>query len=96
MRYASKKASSSTRNAPINTRPKHRGWRVQDGHYVKESTILATQLKPRFHPGLYASIILILFVYNNHFQSACSNVFIELYINLFHRLVWVKMVHYML
>ncbi|KAG6802045.1 39S ribosomal protein L27, mitochondrial isoform X1 [Apis mellifera caucasica] len=53
VRYASKKSSTSTRNAPIRTIPKHRGWRVQDGHYVKESTILATQLKPRFHPGLY-------------------------------------------
>lgn len=95
MRYASKKASSSTRNAPIRTKPKHRGWRVQDGHYVKESTILATQLKPRFHPGLYVSIIVILFVCNDHFVT-CSNIFIEIYINLFHRLVLVKMVHYML
>ncbi|XP_076302816.1 mitochondrial ribosomal protein L27 [Lasioglossum baleicum] len=53
VRHASKKASGSTRNSPGNRRPKHRGWRVQDGHYVQESTILATQLKLRFHPGLY-------------------------------------------
>ncbi|KAK9301563.1 hypothetical protein QLX08_006117 [Tetragonisca angustula] len=53
VRYASKKASSSTRNKPCNVRPKHRGWRVQDGAFVGESTILATQLTARFHPGLY-------------------------------------------
>ncbi|CAL7934026.1 unnamed protein product [Xylocopa violacea] len=53
VRYASKKSMGSTRNSPITRRPKHRGWRVQDGHYVQERTILATQLRPRFHPGLY-------------------------------------------
>ncbi|CAK9820720.1 39S ribosomal protein L27, mitochondrial [Anthophora plagiata] len=53
VRYASKKSSGSTRNKPINLKPKHRGWKVQDGHNVLESQILATQLRPRFHPGLY-------------------------------------------
>ena len=56
VRYASKKASSSTRNSHGNRRPKHRGWRVQDGHTVLKSTILATQLRPRFHPGLYVGM----------------------------------------
>ncbi|XP_031846039.1 mitochondrial ribosomal protein L27 isoform X2 [Nomia melanderi] len=56
MRYASKKASGSTRNKPCHTRPKHRGWRVQDGWYVQKGCILATQLKPRFHPGLYVGL----------------------------------------
>lgn len=60
VRYASKKSSTSTRNKPDHRRPKHRGWRVQDGHYVKEGTILAVQLKPRFHPGLYVSLIVFL------------------------------------
>ncbi|XP_047354614.1 50S ribosomal protein L27 [Vespa velutina] len=52
IRYASKKSSTSTRNKPIKTRPKHRGIRVNDGGFVQAGTILATQLKPRFHPGL--------------------------------------------
>ncbi|XP_011264121.1 39S ribosomal protein L27, mitochondrial [Camponotus floridanus] len=52
VRYASKKASSSTSNKPGHARPKHRGWRVQDGTYVQAGTILATQLTTRFHPGL--------------------------------------------
>lgn len=52
IRYASKKSGGSSRNKPIYTRPKHRGWRVQDGHFVQAGTILATQLTPRFHPGL--------------------------------------------
>ncbi|KMQ96600.1 39s ribosomal protein mitochondrial-like protein [Lasius niger] len=52
VRYASKKAGTSTSNRPGHPRPKHRGWRVQDGHYVHAGTILATQLKTRFHPGL--------------------------------------------
>lgn len=50
------KAKGSTRNAPRNTRPKHRGWKVQDGHYVSERKILATQLNLRFHPGLNVCI----------------------------------------
>lgn len=52
VRYASKKAGGSTSNKPGHARPKHRGWRVQDGHYVTAGKILATQLRPRFHPGL--------------------------------------------
>lgn len=56
IRLASKKASGCTRNKPDNLRPKHRGWRVQDGTFVKKSTILATQLRPRFHPGLYVGM----------------------------------------
>ncbi|XP_029663449.1 uncharacterized protein LOC115235668 [Formica exsecta] len=52
VRYASKKAGSSTSNKPGHARPKHRGWKRPDGSYVQAGTILATQLKPRFHPGL--------------------------------------------
>lgn len=52
IRNASKKTGGSTRNPKEHPRPKHRGWRVQDGHYVAAGTILATQLKTRFHPGL--------------------------------------------
>lgn len=46
------KAKGSTRNAPRNIRPKHRGWKVQDGAHVSTNKILATQLTLRFHPGL--------------------------------------------
>ncbi|KAF7991574.1 hypothetical protein HCN44_008945 [Aphidius gifuensis] len=54
-RHASKKAGSSTKNKGGNMRrPKHRGVRVQDGHYVQAGTILATQMTTRFHPGLHA------------------------------------------
>lgn len=56
VRYAAKKASGSTRNKPGHPRPKHRGWKVQDGHYVQAGHILVTQLKTRFHPGLNVSI----------------------------------------
>ncbi|KAJ6600717.1 39S ribosomal protein L27, mitochondrial [Pseudolycoriella hygida] len=52
VRNASKKTGGSTRNPKEQPRPKHRGWRVQDSHFVSAGTILATQLKPRFHPGL--------------------------------------------
>lgn len=37
-------------------RPKHRGWKRQDGHNVVTGTILATQTKPRFFPGLNVRI----------------------------------------
>ncbi|XP_066599824.1 large ribosomal subunit protein bL27m [Prorops nasuta] len=53
IRHASKKASGSTRNKPIKTKPKHRRLKVQDGHVVTKSTMLATQLTPRYHPGLH-------------------------------------------
>lgn len=51
VRHASKKFSSSSRNKPGHPRPKHRGWRVQDGAFVQAGTILATQRSTRFHPG---------------------------------------------
>ncbi|XP_017116757.1 39S ribosomal protein L27, mitochondrial isoform X2 [Drosophila elegans] len=56
VRNASKKTGGSTRNKKGHARPKHRGWRVQDGHHVSEGTILATQLTTRFHPGLNALV----------------------------------------
>ncbi|KAG8227119.1 hypothetical protein J437_LFUL001663 [Ladona fulva] len=52
VRFASKKTGGSTRYQKIDQRPKHRGWRVQDGHIVTPGTILAAQLHLRFHPGL--------------------------------------------
>lgn len=51
VRNASKKTSGSTRNRPGKARPKHRGWKVQDGTFVQAGTILATQRTTRFHPG---------------------------------------------
>lgn len=55
VRHASKKSSTCTRIKPGHPRPKHRGWKVQDGHQVPAGKILATQLKTRFHPGLNVS-----------------------------------------
>ncbi|XP_019870933.2 50S ribosomal protein L27 [Aethina tumida] len=52
VRHASKKTSGSTRNTSPKTRPKHRGWKVQDGHNVQAGHILVTQRNLRFHPGL--------------------------------------------
>ncbi|PSN36511.1 39S ribosomal protein L27 [Blattella germanica] len=52
VRWASKKAGTSSRNTKGHGRPKHRGWRVQDGHYVQAGTILAVQRTLRFHPGM--------------------------------------------
>ncbi|XP_066250171.1 large ribosomal subunit protein bL27 [Euwallacea similis] len=51
-RNASKKQSGSTRNSHPKVRPKHRGWKVQDGCIVTSGTLLATQRQLRFHPGL--------------------------------------------
>ncbi|KAL0118433.1 hypothetical protein PUN28_009236 [Cardiocondyla obscurior] len=52
VRHASKKASTSTRNKGGDSRPKHRGWKVQDGTEVHAGKLLVTQRKTRFHPGL--------------------------------------------
>ncbi|XP_023016409.1 large ribosomal subunit protein bL27 [Leptinotarsa decemlineata] len=52
VRLASKKAKGSTRNTSPKVRPKHRGWKVQDGHYVHPGHILVLQRHLRFHPGL--------------------------------------------
>lgn len=52
IRGKAKKTAGSSRNNPRSPRPKHRGWKVQDGHYVSVNTLLATQLTLRFHPGL--------------------------------------------
>ncbi|XP_046397150.1 50S ribosomal protein L27 [Ischnura elegans] len=52
VRFASKKTSGSTRYQKTKGKPKHRGWRVQDGATVTAGTILATQNRLRFHPGL--------------------------------------------
>lgn len=55
VRYASKKSGTSTRNKGGHPRPKHRGWKVQDGGYVQAGTTLVTQRTLRFHPGLNVS-----------------------------------------
>ncbi|XP_015833424.2 beta-parvin isoform X2 [Tribolium castaneum] len=52
VRFASKKTGGSTQNTHTKVRPKHRGWKVQDGHRVEAGSILATQRNLRFHPGL--------------------------------------------
>ncbi|XP_072942022.1 large ribosomal subunit protein bL27m [Epargyreus clarus] len=52
VRHASKKTGGSTKNTNGKVRPKHRGWKVQDGHQVQAGSILATQRTTRFHPGL--------------------------------------------
>ncbi|CAG4940339.1 unnamed protein product [Colias eurytheme] len=52
VRHASKKTGGSTKNVNCKVRPKHRGWKVQDGHSVQAGHILATQRFARFHPGL--------------------------------------------
>ncbi|XP_018570536.1 uncharacterized protein LOC108910429 [Anoplophora glabripennis] len=51
-RLASKKAGGSTKNTSTKVRPKHRGWKVQDGHHVEAGYILVLQRNLRFHPGL--------------------------------------------
>lgn len=51
-RNASKKTGGSTQNTNCKVKPKHRGWKVQDGHFVQAGHMLATQRTTRFHPGL--------------------------------------------
>ena len=43
---------SSSRNRWNHGRPKHRGWKVQDGGFVIAGKILVRQRTLRFHPGL--------------------------------------------
>ncbi|XP_012064479.1 PREDICTED: probable 39S ribosomal protein L27, mitochondrial [Atta cephalotes] len=52
VRYASKKSSTSTCNKSGHPRPKHRGWKIQDGGYTYAGRLLVTQRNLRFHPGL--------------------------------------------
>ncbi|KAL0839401.1 hypothetical protein ABMA28_016126 [Loxostege sticticalis] len=52
VRNASKKTGGSTKNTNCKVKPKHRGWKVQDGHFVQQGHMLVTQRTPRFHPGL--------------------------------------------
>lgn len=52
VRNASKKTGGSTRNTGKKVRPKHRGWKKNDGHDVTAGTILVLQRTLRFHPGL--------------------------------------------
>ncbi|CAH1635083.1 unnamed protein product [Spodoptera littoralis] len=52
VRNASKKTGGSTSNTNCKVKPKRRGWKVQDGHFVQAGHMLATQRTTRFHPGL--------------------------------------------
>ncbi|XP_018308684.1 50S ribosomal protein L27 [Mycetomoellerius zeteki] len=52
VRHASKKGGTSTSNRGGHSRPKHRGWKIQDGGYTYAGRALVTQRTPRFHPGL--------------------------------------------
>jgi len=53
IRHASKKSSTSTSNRGGHAKPKHRGWKVQDGTSVQGGRLLVTQRSTiRFHPGL--------------------------------------------
>ncbi|XP_026748181.1 50S ribosomal protein L27 [Galleria mellonella] len=52
VRNASKKTGGSTKNTSCKVKPKRRGWKVQDGHFVEAGHMLATQRTTRFHPGL--------------------------------------------
>lgn len=56
IRYASKKTGGSTQNTSTKVKPKRRGWKVQDGHYVQAGHMLVTQRTTRFHPGLNVSV----------------------------------------
>ncbi|CAD6231762.1 GSCOCG00001573001-RA-CDS [Cotesia congregata] len=53
VRNKTRNTRSTTQNRGGNkTRPYHRGWKCQDGEVVTGGTLLATQLIPRWHPGL--------------------------------------------
>ncbi|XP_013776356.1 39S ribosomal protein L27, mitochondrial-like [Limulus polyphemus] len=56
VRAASKKAGGSARNQRPPQKGKHRGWKKQDGNFVKKGMILVRQLGLRFHPGLNVGI----------------------------------------
>ncbi|KAJ8948737.1 hypothetical protein NQ318_017906 [Aromia moschata] len=47
-----RKPAEVQKNSSPKVRPKHRGWKVQDGHQVQAGYILVTQRNLRFHPGL--------------------------------------------
>ncbi|XP_077287474.1 mitochondrial ribosomal protein L27 [Arctopsyche grandis] len=56
VRFASKKSGTSTKNTNCKVRPKHRGWKVTEGQFVRQGKLLATQYTLRFHPGLNVGI----------------------------------------
>ncbi|KAJ8926602.1 hypothetical protein NQ314_021011 [Rhamnusium bicolor] len=47
-----KKQVEVQKNTSTKVRPKHRGWKVQDGQPVEAGRILVLQRNLRFHPGL--------------------------------------------
>ncbi|XP_050429441.1 39S ribosomal protein L27, mitochondrial [Adelges cooleyi] len=53
VRNASKKSGTSTANVGGRVRPKHRGIRYNEGHWVSAGTMLVLQRNLRFHPGLH-------------------------------------------
>jgi large subunit ribosomal protein L27 len=68
VRNASKKTGGSTKNTNCKVKPKRRGWKVQDGHFVQAGHMLATQRTTRFHPGLNVRTYLLLFKIYSRFQ----------------------------
>ncbi|KAF6210712.1 hypothetical protein GE061_013819 [Apolygus lucorum] len=51
-RFASKKTGGSSKNHAGVVNPKHRGIKYNNGRFVQQGTLLVTQNKLRFHPGL--------------------------------------------
>ncbi|KAL5019202.1 hypothetical protein ScPMuIL_004924 [Solemya velum] len=51
VRFASKKAGSTTRNKRSKTNPKYRGWKRNDGCFVHNGEVLAKQLGLNWYPG---------------------------------------------
>ena len=51
VRWASKKAGSTTRNNRGQARGKSRGWKKNDGDYVEKGMIVYKQLGLRVYPG---------------------------------------------
>ena len=51
LRGKKKKSGGTTKNKIGDTKKKYRGMKVQDGDFVHENTILATQYGMRWYPG---------------------------------------------
>lgn len=51
------KAVGTCKNPPKHPKPKHRGWKRQDGHFVPAGCAVATQRTLRWLPGLNVGIL---------------------------------------
>ncbi|XP_059180741.1 39S ribosomal protein L27, mitochondrial isoform X2 [Centropristis striata] len=56
VRFASKKAGTSSKNLGGNSPGRRYGFKKQDGHFVHAGNILATQKLMRYHPGANVGI----------------------------------------